>query len=95
MIGVCVQGHHKRPIFSVDWSKGDDGLIACAGADDAILVYRPESGVDGADYTLSIRKEQAHNTDVNCVMWNPKVPAQLASCGDDGNIHIWQYQPPS
>ena len=34
--------------------------------------------------------EQAHNSDVNCVRWNPAEPDILASCSDDNEVVIWK-----
>ncbi|GJP70714.1 hypothetical protein CLOP_g1624 [Closterium sp. NIES-67] len=41
---------------------------------------------------LLIRKAHAHDTDVNCVRWNPKNPCLLASAGDDEMVKIWEIR---
>ncbi|KMZ72384.1 Transducin/WD40 repeat-like superfamily protein [Zostera marina] len=85
-----LSGYHSRTVFSVDWSR--DGIIASGGADDAICLFAKsaESLVDGPSYELVLKKEKAHDMDVNAVKWNPTVPRLLASASDDGTVKIWQ-----
>lgn len=92
---VCtLQGYAKRALYSVDWCQISD-LIACAGADNNILVFK-QSPMDVAEgplenYDLEFKAEQAHGSDVNCVSWNPVQPGMLASAGDDGIVKLWQW----
>ena len=89
---VCtVGGFHERPIYSVSWSSDD--VLASAGGDDSICVYREV--LDGGDskncpkFELAARVRGAHAEDVNCIEWNPSQKDFLASAGDDGQIKLW------
>nr|XP_010907936.2 protein CIA1 [Elaeis guineensis] len=85
-----LSGYHDRTIFSVNWSR--DGVIASGAADDAICLFTEskDNSVDVPSYKLLLKKEKAHDMDVNSVQWNPKEPKLLASAGDDGTIKIWE-----
>lgn len=85
-----LSGYHDRTIFSVHWSR--EGVIASGAADDAICLFVEdvENMVDGSSYKLLLKKEKAHNMDINCVQWCPKEPKLLASTSDDGTIKIWE-----
>jgi len=37
------------------------------------------------------KNEQAHDDDVNCVVWHPDKNL-LASCGDDNLIKLWKIK---
>ncbi|XP_078447457.1 transducin/WD40 repeat-like superfamily protein [Wolffia australiana] len=88
---ICtLSGFHRRTIFSVDWSSG--GLIASGAGDDAICIFAEDkySAIDGPSYKMLLKKEKAHEMDVNVVRWSPKDQSLLASGGDDGLIKIWR-----
>ncbi|MCL7037452.1 hypothetical protein MKW94_008708 [Papaver nudicaule] len=61
-------GYHDRTIFSVHWSR--EGIIASGAADDAIRLFVKNEEVDGASYRLLLKKEKAHEMDVNAVQWS-------------------------
>ncbi|GAA0140498.1 hypothetical protein Leryth_004254 [Lithospermum erythrorhizon] len=87
---ICtLSGYHDRTIFSVHWSR--EGIIATGAADDAIRFFIPsEDGlIDGSSYKLILRKDKAHDMDVNCVKWSSSENRQLASASDDGTVKIW------
>ncbi|CAI0540022.1 unnamed protein product [Linum tenue] len=83
-------GYHDRTIFSVHWSR--EGIIASGAADDAIrfFVESKDSAVVGPSYRLLLKKEKAHDMDVNVVQWSPGENRVLASASDDGTIKIWE-----
>ncbi|KAL3623400.1 Cytosolic iron-sulfur protein assembly protein [Castilleja foliolosa] len=75
-IQLCtITGYHNRTIFSVHWSR--EGVICTGAADDAIRLFvENEDGtqVDGGPkYRLLLKKEKAHDMDVNAVQWSSMV----------------------
>ncbi|XP_020114861.1 protein CIA1 [Ananas comosus] len=85
-----LSGYHDRTIFSVHWSS--EGVIASGAADDAMCLFveNQDHSVDEAPYILLLKKEKAHDMDVNSVRWSPKEPSLLASASDDGVIKLWE-----
>jgi len=77
-----IDGLDKRPLFSVSWSKSN--VIAVA-ADNKIYILKQDTN---GNYLVSF-SVVAHETDVNCVRFNPSQPNMLASSGDDGHVKIW------
>jgi WD40 repeat protein len=93
-----LSGFHERAVYDVSWCH-ETGLIASAGGDDTVCVFREdlasEAGDPGnkkANFSLVSKQEMAHSNDVNSVHWNPKVPGLLASCGDDGLVKLWTFK---
>jgi len=101
---ITLQGDHSRAIYSIDRCPKADPLhspfshIVSAGADNVICVYSPvdrteSDGMKAAvRYTRTVKMEQAHQTDINCVRWHPQHKSRFASCSDDGEIKIWHFQ---
>lgn len=88
---VCtLSGYHDRTIFSVHWSR--EGIIASGAADDAICLFveNNDNEVDGPTFKLLLKKEKAHEMDVNSVQWNSGDKRLLASASDDGTVKIWE-----
>ena len=75
-------------------------IYGCTGSGDNSICVFEEEQIASSDvnpqqkpsFQLSIRKLDAHPTDVNCVRWHPKDSNLLASAGDDGCIRLWRYQ---
>ncbi|PKI49329.1 protein CIA1 [Punica granatum] len=88
-----LSGYHDRTVFSVHWSR--KGLIVTGAADDAIRLFveSKDGSVDEPSYKMILRKEKAHDMDVNSVQWGPGETRLLASASDDGTIKIWELQP--
>ncbi|KAE8786840.1 protein CIA1 [Hordeum vulgare] len=89
---ICtLSGYHGRTIFSVHWSSED--VIASGAGDDAICLFAEENSMDeGPSYRLILKKEKAHDMDVNCVRWCPQDPRVLASASDDGTVKLWELR---
>ncbi|XP_050230028.1 protein CIA1 [Mercurialis annua] len=90
---VCtLSGYHDRTIFSVHWSR--DGIIASGAADDAIRLFvESKDDLDnGSSCSLLLKREKAHDMDINSVQWGPGDNRLLASASDDGTIKIWQLK---
>ncbi|XP_055813354.1 protein CIA1 [Solanum dulcamara] len=88
---VCtLSGYHDRTIFSVHWSR--EGIIASGAADDAICLFveNNDNEVEGPTFKLLLKKEKAHEMDVNSVQWNSGDRRLLASASDDGTVKIWE-----
>ncbi|XP_011006041.1 PREDICTED: probable cytosolic iron-sulfur protein assembly protein CIAO1 homolog [Populus euphratica] len=85
-----LSGYHDRTIFSVHWSR--EGIIASGAADDALrfFVESKDGLVDGPSYKLLLKREKAHDMDINSVQWGPGETGLLASTSDDGTIKIWE-----
>ncbi|GKV38936.1 hypothetical protein SLEP1_g46787 [Rubroshorea leprosula] len=88
---ICtLSGYHDRPIFSVHWSR--EGIIASGAADGAIRLFveSKDGLMTGPSYQLLLKKDKAHDKDVNSVQWIPGEKRLLASASDDGTIKIWE-----
>ncbi|KAJ0027940.1 hypothetical protein Pint_36003 [Pistacia integerrima] len=85
-----LSGYHDRTIFSVHWSR--EGIIASGAADDAVRLFveSKDALIDGPSYKMLLKKEKAHDMDVNSVQWSPGERPLLASTSDDGTIKIWE-----
>ena len=89
-------GFHSRAIYDVDWCH-KSGLIATAGGDDAIKIFTEDDSEsidskNSPNFVCLVNQNAAHDQDVNCVAWNPVSQGILASCGDDGEVKIWQIK---
>jgi len=80
---------HTRPIYTVDWRQH---LIATGCGDNAIRIFR-ENNSD--KFELVLTHQEAHCSDINCVSWHPSKQNLLASCGDDGDVHLWRLEEPN
>ncbi|KAJ8537661.1 hypothetical protein K7X08_014201 [Anisodus acutangulus] len=96
-----LSGYHDRTIFSVDWMREiircvpeeeDPEIIASSGADDPIRLFieNKDNEVDGLPFKLLLRKEKAHEMNINSVKWNAGDKRLLASASDDGIVKIWE-----
>ncbi|XP_039625313.1 probable cytosolic iron-sulfur protein assembly protein ciao1 [Polypterus senegalus] len=92
---ICtLSGFHTRTIYDISWCHLTN-VLATACGDDAIRVFEEDATSDPHQpiFRLMAHVPKAHSQDVNCVAWNPKEGGLLASCSDDGDIGLWQYEP--
>eukprot|EP01053_Blabericola_migrator_P009552 Blabericola_migrator_1__9551@NODE_51_length_16309_cov_78_132619_g47_i0_p4_GENE_NODE_51_length_16309_cov_78_132619_g47_i0NODE_51_length_16309_cov_78_132619_g47_i0_p4_ORF_typecomplete_len378_score60_70WD40/PF00400_32/1_5e03WD40/PF00400_32/92WD40/PF00400_32/0_0062WD40/PF00400_32/1_1e06WD40/PF00400_32/2_6e10WD40/PF00400_32/0_9WD40/PF00400_32/1_8e07ANAPC4_WD40/PF12894_7/0_72ANAPC4_WD40/PF12894_7/2_5e05ANAPC4_WD40/PF12894_7/4_1e05ANAPC4_WD40/PF12894_7/0_12ANAPC4_WD40/PF12894_7/2_8e05Ge1_WD40/PF16529_5 len=77
----------EQPIYSIDWTQDSNyDLLALGCGDNSIkILIRKFGGV----WTHASTIQQAHCGDVNCVQWAPTQSTHLASCGEDGELRIW------
>ena len=99
------EAHGGREAFSVAWSKpvfepdvGGESLLASAGGDNALRVWRhtPQTDMNSGklgSLELVAEAVEAHpGSDVNCVAWSPVQAGWLATAGDDGCVCIWALE---
>ena len=89
---------HFRPIYHLDWSLPIDieknecksVLLTCSG-DNNIISY----SLSPSSNNLKIEQQilGAHDSDVNCVKWNPNPNFKnlFVSVSDDRSIKLWEY----
>jgi WD40 repeat protein len=80
---VWMQGGHAFAVHSVAFSP-DGGLIASAGAEGTVKLWR---AADGA----LLRTLTGHEGDVNGVAFSPN-GSYVASAGSDGTVRVWRTQ---
>ncbi|KAL0477984.1 CIAO1 [Acrasis kona] len=86
-----ISGEHGRSIYSVSWSKhAEKDLIASACGDDCLRIFGRNK--QGEQFALLHKQDKAHETDLNCVAWNPVHTNLLATTSDDHNIKIWKFE---
>ncbi|SBT78674.1 cytosolic iron-sulfur protein assembly protein 1, putative [Plasmodium ovale] len=84
-----IQGYHKRSISYLDWNAYED-LIAASSFDNSLKIFQKNK----CNWDLAENVENAHLSDVNCVVWCPQKYQDfflLATAGDDCVINIWKY----
>lgn len=80
-------------------------LLATASGDDSITLIEPFTadgssasaspagvGRGGVAFRVAGRTARAHGSDVNCLEWNPRDKALLASAGDDNVAILWRLK---
>lgn len=68
------------------FEKGGDGIGGSSGGD----AGSPSAGRAG-HWVQTAVVEKAHQFDVNCVVWHPRDPSLLISCGDDCSVRLWRH----
>ncbi|GFY97825.1 transducin/WD40 repeat-like superfamily protein [Actinidia rufa] len=89
---VKIWGTDLIKLQSGDGNAMWEGIIASGAADDAIRLFvdNKDGLVDGPMYELLLKKDKAHDMDVNSVQWNSSDNGLLASASDDGSVKIWK-----
>ncbi|CAF2106208.1 unnamed protein product [Brassica napus] len=90
-LATCSRDETHLCTYSAHWSR--DNIIASGAGDDAIRLYVDSNNdsADGPSCNLLLKKEKAHDMDVNSVQWSPGEENRLlASASDDGMVKIWQ-----
>ena len=72
----------QDPLYSVDWCHSGDGLLAVSTGAGCVALARVDKGLI-AQYNLHSGKK------VFRVVFSPLVPEQLASCGSDNSVAVW------
>lgn len=87
---MTLKGHNGTSTMSLDCSPVQEGLIATGDANGDVLVYDLESAYNSRDSSMDPVLKASHEAQkaVNDVKWHPKRPAVLATCGDDGYVHL-------
>ncbi|CCE62189.1 hypothetical protein TPHA_0C00320 [Tetrapisispora phaffii CBS 4417] len=80
---------HSGPVYSVCWN--DDGLIASAGSDGVIAIYKEDETLKGK-WNCIEKNEKSHTFfEINCIKWikNNNDETLLLSASDDGHVNMW------
>lgn len=75
-------------------------LIVTGGGDNAITVLAASKSSNntskeeeeeevGQVFQVLLQKQNAHDTDVNCVRWHPYILNIIVSTSDDGSVKLW------
>ncbi|XP_055812251.1 protein CIA1-like isoform X4 [Solanum dulcamara] len=72
-------------------------IFASVGADDAVRVFieNKDNEVDELTFKLLLKKEKAHEMNVNSLKCHAGDKRFLASASDDGTEKIWEFVCPS
>ncbi|KAK3239486.1 hypothetical protein CYMTET_50590 [Cymbomonas tetramitiformis] len=84
-----ISGAHDRPIYSVHWNCTGDLLATASGDNSARILVRDQAQKETSFQPVATA-ENAHEGDVNCIRWHPKVATVFATAGDDGMVKIWE-----
>jgi len=93
---VCtLAGFHSRAVYDIDWCH-KTGLIATGCGDDALRIFKEDSTSsdpkNAPDFSCVAKVASAHDQDINCVAFNPVHEGLIASCGDEGDVKLWQIR---
>ncbi|KAK6152309.1 hypothetical protein DH2020_014944 [Rehmannia glutinosa] len=89
---IKIWGSDIMRMQSGDGTASWEGIISSGAADDAVRLFveSKDGLVDGPTYKLLLKKEKAHDMDVNSVQWSSMENRRLASASDDGTVKIWE-----
>ncbi|GJN25066.1 hypothetical protein PR202_gb12850 [Eleusine coracana subsp. coracana] len=90
-------GSHGEHCSVQERNQGLDTLVKQEGRGMVYHAYgylgqQPNPAVEEPSYKLMLKKEKAHDMDINCVRWCPQDPRLLASASDDGVVKLWELR---
>ncbi|XP_073148567.1 protein CIA1-like [Henckelia pumila] len=95
-----LRGHTDR-VWCIAWNPASGAgrvpaVFASCGADKKVIIWEQDRATasfqckfDEPAYKLLLKKDHAHDKDINSVQWCSQDNSCLASTGDDGTVKIW------
>ncbi|KAF9947443.1 ribosome biosynthesis protein rrb1 [Modicella reniformis] len=77
---------HKSSIEDLQWSPSEKGVFASCSADQTVRIW------DVRSKKRPGLVAKVHNSDVNVISWNKKLPYMLASGSDEGIFSVWDLR---
>ncbi|KAI8897382.1 WD40-repeat-containing domain protein [Globomyces pollinis-pini] len=75
---------HKSAILQLEWSRDSNRIVSCS-TDETVALWDAETGE-------IIKRCRNHKSIVNSCSISKRGQEMIASCGDDGLIHIWDVR---
>lgn len=81
---------HTAEALALSWSPCNEGVLATGDANGEIFIWEMRKGYNSSTGMMDPTRKRNHHlqTAVNDLAWHPKREATLASCGDDGWLHV-------
>lgn len=80
---------HSAGVEDIDWSKYFPNIFGSVGDDSLIAIWDTRESSDGKP-TKKVAK--AHDSDINCISFNPKNEHLFATGGSDGIVKLWDLR---
>lgn len=78
---------HSAAVEDVDWSRFNANVFASVGDDSQLLLWDIKSNAE-----KPIQGVRAHDSDVNCVAFNPYDEYTLVTGGSDNAVKLWDIR---
>ncbi|XP_071829619.1 protein transport protein Sec31A-like isoform X2 [Apostichopus japonicus] len=78
--------NHQRGVLSMNWCQQDPDLLLSCGKDNRILVWNPNSAVQGGEVLYELPTTTQWSFDVQ---WCPRNPCLIANSSFDGHISVY------